>query len=208
MSISETWLASRDGGTGPAAAKLTASGGLAQSVNITSSPPCTIDRKRFPCVAICGCLPTAITPGGKYGSFGKNIPFTTFHEMTMTKTILDVGNCGPDHASIRSFLTRHFDCSVAQSHGVEDTLSALREGDFALVLVNRKLDRDYSDGIEIIRAIKSDAQLARVPVMLVTNYAEHQDAAVALGAERGFGKLEFDKSETIDRLRPFFEASS
>jgi hypothetical protein len=36
--------------------------------------------------------------------------------------------------------------------------------------------------------------------MLVTNYAEHQEAAVAVGAIRGFGKLEFDKPETRERL--------
>jgi hypothetical protein len=38
--------------------------------------------------------------------------------------------------------------------------------------------------------------------MLITNYAEHQDAAEALGALRGFGKLEFDKPETLARLEP------
>ena len=68
------------------------------------------------------------------------------------------------------------------------------------MLVNRKLDADYSDGIEVIRAIKADAATADVPVMLVTNYPEHQDAAVAAGALRGFGKLEFDQPETREKL--------
>ena len=40
-----------------------------------------------------------------------------------------------------------------------------------LVLVNRKLDADYSDGMEILKAIKADSALAPVPVMLVSNYA-------------------------------------
>ncbi|MCA9232450.1 MAG: hypothetical protein KDA57_17505 [Planctomycetales bacterium] len=119
----------------------------------------------------------------------------------MTKRVLDVGNCGPDFASISRFLTSHFDCQLAQAHGLQDTLQMLRENCFDLVLVNRKLDQDYSDGIEIIRAIKSDAELRHTPTMLVTNYAEHQDAAVALGAERGFGKLEFDGG-TAERLKP------
>jgi len=35
--------------------------------------------------------------------------------------------------------------------------------------------------------------------MLITNYAEHQDAAVAIGAERGFGKLELN-AKTAKRL--------
>ncbi|NOY40545.1 MAG: response regulator [Planctomycetes bacterium] len=122
----------------------------------------------------------------------------------MTKHVLDVGNCGPDFASIKSFFTSNFDCEVAQTHGLEDTLIELRKGDFALVTVNRKLDRDYSDGIEIIKAIKADAQLSNVPVMLVTNFAEHQEAAKAVGAEQGFGKLELN-NETAKRLAPILE---
>jgi CheY-like chemotaxis protein len=119
----------------------------------------------------------------------------------MRHQVLDVGNCGVDYSAIRSFLTTHFDCEVAQAHGPEDTLAALRQGEFDLVLVNRKLDRDYTDGIEVIRQMKAAAETADVPVMLVTNYPEHQDAAVAVGAVRGFGKLEFQKPETLEKLR-------
>jgi CheY-like chemotaxis protein len=118
----------------------------------------------------------------------------------MSKRVLDVGQCGPDHASIRSYLKRHFDCEIVQSHGAGDTLEQLKSGQFDLVLVNRKLDADYSDGIEIIRQIKADPEISQVPVMLVTNYPEHQQVAEAVGAIRGFGKLEFEKAETRDRL--------
>ena len=38
--------------------------------------------------------------------------------------------------------------------------------------------------------------------MLVTNFPDHQDTAVALGATRGFGKLELDRAETRDKLQP------
>lgn len=118
----------------------------------------------------------------------------------MAKRVLDVGNCGPDHAAICKLLTTHFDCEVVQAHGLGDTLDALRAGEFHLVLINRKLDADYSDDITVLRAIKADAATAYVPVMLVTNYAEHQDAAVAAGALRGFGKLEFGHAGTTQRL--------
>lgn len=118
----------------------------------------------------------------------------------MPKRVLDVGQCGPDHSTIRSYLTRHFDCDVVQTHGAVDTLAELKSGRFDLVLVNRKLDADYSDGVEVIRQIKADDEIADVSVMLVTNYSEHQEAAIALGAVRGFGKLEFEKLETRDRL--------
>jgi CheY-like chemotaxis protein len=77
----------------------------------------------------------------------------------------------------------------------------LREGAYALVLVNRKLDRDQSEGIEVIKQIKEDPELADVPVMLITNYAEYQEAAIATGATRGFSKLKLDQEETLKCLR-------
>jgi CheY-like chemotaxis protein len=123
------------------------------------------------------------------------------------KSILDVGNCGPDFASI-THLFHRFDCQVEQAHDKEDALAALGSGEYALVTINRKLDRDYSDGIEIIRAIKANPELAQVPVMLITNFPEHQDAAEALGALRGFGKLEFENSETIARLKVLLDPSN
>jgi CheY-like chemotaxis protein len=118
----------------------------------------------------------------------------------MPKRVLDVGQCSPDHATIRAYLTRNFDCEVVQTHGADDTLEQLRSGRFDLILINRKLDADYSDGIEIIRRIKADPATADVPVMLITNYPEHQDAAIAAGAVRGFGKLEYNKPETLEAL--------
>jgi CheY-like chemotaxis protein len=118
----------------------------------------------------------------------------------MGKRVLDVGQCGPDHSTIRSYLTRNFDCDVVQVDNAAGALAELQAGHFDLVLVNRKLDIDYSDGIEVIRQLKADPKAAAVPVMLVTNYPEHQDAAIAAGAIRGFGKLEFGKPETRDQL--------
>ena len=118
----------------------------------------------------------------------------------MPKRILDVGNCGPDHAAITRLLTSRFDCEVAQADRGADALQMLKAASFDLVVVNRKLDVDYSDGIEVIKQLKSDPATAGVPVMLITNYPEHQDAAKEAGALRGFGKLEFDKPETIERL--------
>ncbi len=118
----------------------------------------------------------------------------------MTKRILDVGQCGPDHATICAYLSDHFDCEIVQTHGLDDTLAQLKNARFDLVLVNRKLDQDYTDGIEILHAIKKEEATAHVPVMLITNYAEHQDGAEAAGALRGFGKLEYDQPETLEKL--------
>ena len=82
----------------------------------------------------------------------------------MSKRVLDVGQCSPDHFAIRRLLESRFGATVVQTHGLTDTLSQLRREPVDLVLVNRKLDADYSDGLEILKAIKADAALATVPV--------------------------------------------
>jgi CheY-like chemotaxis protein len=123
----------------------------------------------------------------------------------MAKRVLDVGNCGPDHASIRNYLTRNFDVEIVQVDDAAGAIANLLASSFDLVLVNRKLDIDYSDGIEVIRQLKNDRKTSQVPVMLVTNYPDHQDAAVEVGAIRGFGKLEFGKPETRERLASILE---
>jgi CheY-like chemotaxis protein len=125
-----------------------------------------------------------------------------------TKRVLDVGQCAPDHATISRYLIKNFDCEIAKANDAAEALAQLKSARFDLVLVNRKLDIDYTDGIEVIRQIKADPAIAVVPVMLVTNYPEHQAAAIAEGALRGFGKLEYDKPETRERLASVLEKLS
>ncbi len=119
----------------------------------------------------------------------------------MTKLVLDVGNCGPDHASIKRLLEGGFKAKVLQAHGPQDTLAMLLAHKVDLVLVNRKLDQDYSDGIEIIKMIKAKPEFASLPVMMITNYAEHQQLAMDAGALPGFGKLQFNAPETREKLQ-------
>ena len=123
----------------------------------------------------------------------------------MPKRVLDVGQCDPDHGTITRYLTKEFDVEITRTKLPADTLEALREAPFDLVLINRKLDEDYSDGLEILQTIKADPTLSSVPVMMVTNYEEHQDASVKAGGERGFGKLEYEKPETREKLAKFLE---
>ncbi len=121
----------------------------------------------------------------------------------MPKRVLDVGQCVPDHTAIQNMLEGHFDVEIVRTHLPTDTMAQLRAGKFDLVLINRKLDEDYSDGLEILKQIKNDPKASSTPVMLVTNYAEHQEAAVAAGAEYGFGKLEMQQPTTLERLAKF-----
>jgi CheY-like chemotaxis protein len=122
--------------------------------------------------------------------------------------ILDVGNCVPDHGTLTRYLTRHFICTVDEAPDGASAMEKLKGQKYDLVLVNRKLDVDYSDGLEVIKAIKADPATREVPVMMITNYPDHQDAAVAAGALRGFGKLEYDEPETLERLKEVLTPAS
>ena len=118
----------------------------------------------------------------------------------MSKHVVDVGNCVPDHTAIRRLVEANFDARVTRACGLVDVLALLARGDVDLVLVNRKLDRDYSDGLAIIQRLKSDPQTAHVPVMMITNYPEHQQLAVEAGAEPGFGKAALSDLATLQTL--------
>lgn len=118
----------------------------------------------------------------------------------MTKAVLDVGNCDPDHNAIKRMLTKEYDVEVLRCHHWQDTAKVLGERAVDLILINRKLDVDYSDGMEILKELKKSAAFRDIPVMIITNYPEHQDAAIAAGAEPGFGKLQFSEPETHRRL--------
>ncbi len=119
------------------------------------------------------------------------------------KRVLDVGQCSADHFAIRRLIERNFQAEVLQAHDAEDALAQLRARSFVLVLVNRKLDLDQSDGLEIVRAMKADADLAATPVMLVSNYPDYQAQAVAVGAVLGFGKSNLGAAATRELLHAY-----
>lgn len=121
------------------------------------------------------------------------------------KTVLSVGQCRPDHAAISHYLTSHFEAKVIAADLPEDTWQLLKEQHFDLILINRKLDADYSDGLEILRQICADEATARIPVMLVSNFPEWQEKAVSLGATYGFGKAQLNQPATRQRLSAVLE---
>lgn len=84
---------------------------------------------------------------------------------------------------------------------MDDTMQVLRDQPIDLVLINRKLDADYSDGMEVLAAIKQDEGLSKIPVMLVSNFPEWQEKAVEKGAIYGIGKAELASAEATDRVR-------
>ena len=124
------------------------------------------------------------------------------------KRVLSVGQCSVDHRAICHLMRERFAAEVVSVDDWKQAKIRLVEESFDLMLVNRKLDRDYSDGLDVIRNLKADDDHATLPVMLVTNYPEHQELAVEAGAEHGFGKLEYEKPETIEKLARFLGDSA
>ncbi len=132
--------------------------------------------------------------------------YALFKGDSMTgKTVLSIGQCRPDQAAISHYLTSHFGATVLTAELPADAWQLLKSRTVDLILINRKLDADYSDGMEILQQILADKTTAALPVMLVSNFAEWQEKAVALGAAYGFGKAELNHPETKQRLSAVLE---
>ena len=121
----------------------------------------------------------------------------------MSKRVLDVGNCDMDHGNLRALIEGTFDVAIVRCHSAKEALSELRKAPADLVLINRQFDRDQSDGVELIKQVKADAQLKSTPCMLITNFPEHQQTSVAAGGEPGFGKRELGQKKTVDLLAKY-----
>jgi CheY-like chemotaxis protein len=119
------------------------------------------------------------------------------------KIAVDVGQCNPDHAAIRTVL-QSLGVRVLRAHDASEAREYISNNVICLVLVNRILDRDRSSGIELIedivaeRARRGDANPAHV--LLVSNYPEYQEKAMKVGAVKGFGKQLLGSKETLELL--------
>ena len=118
----------------------------------------------------------------------------------MTKKVLGVGNCSFDHGMIETLILANFDAVMVAASLTDEALEKLRSDRFDLVLVNGRLANDSSEGMALVEQIKADPQLAATPVMLLSNYDDAQQAAVAAGAEPGFGKAQLAQPETLEKL--------
>ena len=124
----------------------------------------------------------------------------------MARRVMSIGQCSFDDGAISRSLSRHFDADLVRYADGEAALEAIQAEPWDLVLVNRKLDRDGSDGMAVIRQLKAETATAgekAVPVMLVSNFAEAQQQAEAAGAVPGFGKSDLEEDLFRERLAPW-----
>lgn len=120
--------------------------------------------------------------------------------------VLSVGHCTADHYMMSSMISRTFDTDVDRAANVDEALQAMERQRYDVVLVNRLIDEDGSEGIELIRRTRRSPALANVPVMMISNYEEAHQQAVAAGGERGFGKGELGNDTPRERLAAFLRS--
>ncbi|MEM9373833.1 MAG: hypothetical protein AAGA55_09330 [Planctomycetota bacterium] len=112
------------------------------------------------------------------------------------KKVALVGHCGPD-----SFLlVNAVRSAVPGAEVIKNTDEKdLWETGAELLLVNRVLDGFYADdhGLRIIR----EAVSRGVAAMIISNYEDAQDAAVAAGGRPGFGKTDVRSDKAHDAIR-------
>lgn len=116
------------------------------------------------------------------------------------KKVLSVGQCDFDHGNISARLKSLFGATLVPVDDAPGALAQLARERFDLVLVNRVFDADGGSGLDLIRELN---QSQHPPRMLVSNFADAQDQAVALGAVRGFGKADLPGPALAEVLKPY-----
>jgi two-component system, chemotaxis family, chemotaxis protein CheY len=118
----------------------------------------------------------------------------------MPKTIVLVGHCGVDGPRLQSALcSRVGDCDVLRINDPAELESACAQG-ADLLLVNREpLGFEGTEGVELIRALRE--RYPDTKAMIVTDFPEVQQEAVAAGAAPGFGKRDIDSPKLEQAVR-------
>ncbi len=120
----------------------------------------------------------------------------------MIKKILSVGQCALDHSNISEWVKSRFDVQIVTVDSHHEAMQQAVEPSFDLIFVNRVFDLTGTSGLDTIAAIVGNG-IATAPVMLVSNFPDAQQAAIAAGAVPGFGKNDLSSSAVLETLAPF-----
>ena len=112
--------------------------------------------------------------------------------------VLLVGHCGADSGSL-SYLA-HQAMGLEAARVNSDAALAREATADALLWINRVLEGSFEagDGLALVRQLAAGD--TPQPMMLITNYADIQQAAVAAGAMPGFGKSDIGSDALTQRL--------
>ncbi|HSV16094.1 MAG TPA: hypothetical protein VLI90_17670 [Tepidisphaeraceae bacterium] len=120
----------------------------------------------------------------------------------MAKKVLLVGHCGPDSSYLRMSIKRAVpEAEILMADDSDELSKSLQRENIDLILFNRELGYgfDPDEGVEAIRILRQGR--LNTKMMLVSNYPDAQQAAVAAGATLGFGKRELGTPRVTELLR-------
>ncbi|MDB2318242.1 hypothetical protein OAK85_02615 [Mariniblastus sp.] len=114
--------------------------------------------------------------------------------------LLIVGQCDFDFQRISFVLSKIYNIEIHRADLFDDAIQSALDQPYDLILINRLMDLDRSEGMAILHELKSNPQTESTPTMIISDYQEAQDAAVAAGANPGFGKATLDTPKTFELL--------
>lgn len=117
--------------------------------------------------------------------------------MTQDVRVILVGHCVPDSMFLTRFVRKHAKGAAVERVNTDAALAEVIAQPMVL-LVNRVLDGRFAD-LSGLLVLEQTLQGPAVP-LLISNYADAQQAAIDAGALRGFGKAELGKPESAERL--------
>jgi response regulator RpfG family c-di-GMP phosphodiesterase len=117
------------------------------------------------------------------------------------KQVLNVGHCDFDHGNIQTLIASHFAADVTRARTAQQAFEFAQQQTWDLILINRVFEEDGDSGLDLIHALKADPVTRSNPVMLVSNYADAQRAAIEAGAVPGFGKASLNTAATLEELK-------
>jgi DNA-binding NarL/FixJ family response regulator len=120
----------------------------------------------------------------------------------MGKKVVLVGHCGPDSSYLRMTIKKAVpEVEILAADDSAELTSVLEKNTPDLLLFNRELGYGFTPdlGVEVIRALRPSQP--NLKMMLVSNYADAQQAAEAAGALPGFGKRELGTPRVAELLR-------
>lgn len=106
------------------------------------------------------------------------------------KRVLLVGHCGLDTPRIEAVLREAGATHVDGVQSVDEALAAAGRTAYRLIVGNRVIGFDQEGGLHLTQALKEEETTREIPVLVLSAFAQTQDAVEAAGGERGFGKDE------------------
>jgi two-component system, chemotaxis family, chemotaxis protein CheY len=119
----------------------------------------------------------------------------------ITRRIALVGHCGPDFSYLRLALRSADPYAQVLEIDDEESLRQNLNAGVDLLLVNRVLDFGFPEetGVDLIRRLHIG--YPQLKMMLVSNYADAQTAAIEAGALPGFGKRDLGLPRVVELIR-------